>query len=133
VGIILGIALLVITVKLSRQFRMREEHALPWLMGGVVLVLVCLFVPLLKLLSWAMGSATPSTTLFAGSILFLLVQSFLYAGAVSRQKKQIQELGIALALLKVQHAPDAPSQKLHEASSKTASTDEGRAEQAGRQ
>jgi hypothetical protein len=98
VGVVLGVAMIWITVKLIRQFRLKEEHALPWLIGGVGIILFCLFMPLLKLFTWALGAGTPTTALFAASILFLLVQNLIYASALSRQKRQIQDLALTLAL-----------------------------------
>ena len=98
VGGIIGLALLAVTVRLIQQFRLKEEHALPWLAGGALLVLLCLFLPLLKLITGLIGAATPTTTLFAGCIVFLLVHGLYLTSTVSRHKKQIQQLVIELAL-----------------------------------
>lgn len=100
VGLVLGLILIIITMRMIKNFRLREEHALPWLAGGVFLVLLCLSVPVLKFFTMLIGAGSPTTALFAGCIFFLIVQSLALTSTVSRQKKQIQSLVIELALYK---------------------------------
>jgi hypothetical protein len=101
IGVIAGFMLIVITVSLLRKFHMREEHGLPWLIGGAALMLLSVFVPLLKLATRAMGAGTPTTALFAGCIFVLVVQSLVFSVSLSRLKKQIQDLTIELSLQQV--------------------------------
>jgi hypothetical protein len=98
VGVAVGIVLILLTISLLRRFRMKEEHGLPWLLGGAALVLFSLFPPLLKVVTLAMGAGTPATALFAGCILFLLTLNLLFSIVLSRLKRQVQTLAIELAI-----------------------------------
>lgn len=100
VGILVGAALIVITVRLMHKFRLREEHGLPWLAGGALLIVLCVFMPALRLFTRLIGAGSPTTALFAGSLFFLLVHNLYLTSVVSRQKKQIQDLAIEQAIVK---------------------------------
>lgn len=100
VGLLLGVILILITMRMIKNFKLKEEHALPWLAGGAFLVLLCFSLPVLKFFTKTIGAGAPTTALFAGALFFLIVQSLCLTSTVSRQKRQIQGLVIELALQK---------------------------------
>jgi hypothetical protein len=75
-----------------------RHDSLPWLIGGAILILFSLWIPLLRTFTLGLGAGAPVTALFAGVIIFLLIQNLLFSGALSRQTRQPQYLVIALAL-----------------------------------
>ncbi len=97
-GVVVGLALIMLTLRMIRRFHLKEEHALPWLFGGGILILFSVFTGLLKIFTHALGAGAPSTAVFLGCLLFLLVQSLIFSSVLSQQKRQIQNLAIALAL-----------------------------------
>ncbi|MCX8036457.1 MAG: DUF2304 domain-containing protein [Candidatus Sumerlaeia bacterium] len=97
-GVVVGLALIVLTLRMIRRFHLKEEHALPWLIGGGLLILFSVFTGLLKVFTYALGAGAPSTAIFVGCLFFLLVQSLIFSSVLSQQKRQIQNLAIALAL-----------------------------------
>jgi hypothetical protein len=100
IGIAVGIVLIVLTLQLIQKFHLKEEHGLPWLIGGAVLILLSASMPLLRAFTRALGAGAPATALFAGCIIFLLIQNLLFSRALSRQTHQTQCLAIEVALLR---------------------------------
>jgi hypothetical protein len=98
VGVAAGLALILLTIYLLRRFQIHEKHGLPWLLGGVTLVVFSFFVPLQRTVTEAIGAGTPITAMFGGCILFLIALNMLFSLSLSRQKKQIQQLAIELAI-----------------------------------
>jgi hypothetical protein len=103
-GVAIGVILIFFTISLLRKFQMKEEQGLPWLIGGAILVLLSLFPSLLRAVTFPLGVGTPATALFAGCILFLITQNLLFSLALSRQKRQIQDLAIEVAVERARQA-----------------------------
>ena len=98
VGIIGGLILIIYTFRLLHKFHIKENFAIIWLIGGSVLIISSLYLPLMKILSLMIGTGTPATTFFIMSIFFLLLQNLHLSVALSRQKKQIETLAVKYTL-----------------------------------
>jgi len=97
---VLGLALAGVAwiVYLVRGQRMREEHALLWLVllvGGAILVWVD---PLLVFVTTALGVDVPASALILVALFFLFVTSVWLTTEVSRQKQQLARLTILLSI-----------------------------------
>ena len=64
---------------------------------------------LVRLITWAVGAWTPSSTLFFLGLLFLLVVSLNYAVRLSGLRREMSTLAQELALLRVDRHPDDPA------------------------
>lgn len=72
IGLIVGIAILVILFELLRRRRMRERYALVWLAIGIGSVLIGVFPGLLTELTRAAGLVLPINLLFFVGLIVLL-------------------------------------------------------------
>ena len=73
VAIILAVAILVVILELVRRRKLREEYSLLWLVTGGFLLLLTLNYRLLTGLTKLIGAALPTSTLFFGGLVFLLL------------------------------------------------------------
>ena len=107
----MGIALKILTVMVGIVFicrifitlkekKLSAGQSLPWLLGGVSIILVGIFPSVLK---WAAGLLniwwTPALFLVAAIVLLIFI-CFNYAREISVMKMQITELTEQLAILK---------------------------------
>lgn len=86
-------------VRMMRRHRLREEHALLWLLGLVAGVAVMWCEPLLVALTRLLGVKVPASALMLTAIFFLLGVTAWLTTLVSVQKRQITDLIISVSIL----------------------------------
>lgn len=96
-GAILLLALCWI-VNMIRKRRLELKYALSWMTVIFLMLLVDIFPPILSVLSYCLGIATPVNTLFLLGFLFSLALLFVLTVIVSRQADKIRQLSQAVAL-----------------------------------
>lgn len=99
VAVALAVGLLLLVAELLRRRKLREEYAWLWLGTAGLLLLLSLRQELLYWLSLAIGSATSTSTLFFGGLLFLLAVTLQFSVRLSRLTHRHRILGQRLALL----------------------------------
>lgn len=97
-AVLLSIALLAI-IQMVRKRKLSLKYALSWMAVGILLLIVDLFPPILYLISYGFGIATPVNTLFVLGFCFSLILIFVLTVAASRMAERIRALSQRAALL----------------------------------
>ena len=91
-----------VVFEMVRRRLLRERYAILWLAAAFVLFLLASWTPLLRVLSNAIGIATPSNAFFVVAFAFLLLLVLHFSTVVSRLCDQTRVLAQRLALLEGQ-------------------------------
>ncbi|MDD2969145.1 MAG: DUF2304 domain-containing protein, partial [Lachnospiraceae bacterium] len=86
-------------IHMMRKRKLDIKYALSWMLMITVMLVVDLFPPILSLISYLFGIATPVNTLFFLGFIFSLVLIFVLTVSVSRLSERIRQLSQAMALL----------------------------------
>lgn len=92
----------VVTVALVRQRRLREEYSVLWLSTSLLMFVLVLRYDWLVKLTDVVGAALPTTTLFIGSIIFLVLIAVQFSMKLSRLADQVKNLAQENALLRAE-------------------------------
>lgn len=88
------------TVELVRKRRLREEYSVLWLTTSAVMFVLVLKYDWLVALTDLIGAALPTTTLFIGAIIFLILIAVQFSIKLSRLSDQMKDLVQENALLR---------------------------------
>jgi hypothetical protein len=99
-SIIVSLAVFLITIELVRKKRLREEYSLLWLSTSLMMIVLIVRYDWLLALTKFIGAVLPTTTLFLGSIIFLMLLSVQFSMRISRLSDQIKDLVQENALLR---------------------------------
>lgn len=99
---VIGLALLalLIVINLVRTRKLKEEYAILWLVTGVTLVLIPVFVDSVDAVSYALGIEYPPAFIFLIALLGITFILFQFSVAISRFSEQIKVLTQEVALLR---------------------------------
>jgi hypothetical protein len=101
-AILASVLIMFIVVELVRRRKLREEYSWLWLLtGGIIILLVVWYEPLV-FITHLIGAIAPTTTLFIFGLLFLMLISLHYSIQISKLSHQVKEMAQQLALLKGQ-------------------------------
>lgn len=89
-----------LTIDLVRKKRLREEYSLLWLGTSFVMIVLIIKYNWLLYLTNFIGAVLPTTTLFLGSILFLILIAVQFSIKISRLSNQVKDLVQENALLR---------------------------------
>ena len=89
-----------VTVAMVRQRRLREEYSVLWLATSVVMFVLVLRYDWLVALTNLIGAAVPTTTLFLGAIIFLLLIVMQFSIKLSDLADKVKNLAQENALLR---------------------------------
>lgn len=92
----------VLTIELVRTRRLREEYSVLWLGTSVIMFLLVLRYDWLVALTRLIGAALPTTTLFFGSIVFLMLLAVQFSIKLSKIAEQLKNLAQENALLRAE-------------------------------
>jgi hypothetical protein len=98
-GIIAAVFTLAVVVQMLRHRRLRERHAVWWLVGGLAALLVGLFPGLLEGAADLIGVTEPANLIFFISIAMLVLVCIQLSSELTRQETQIRTLAEDVALL----------------------------------
>jgi len=99
-SILVSLAVFFFTIDLVRKKRLREEYSLLWLGTSVMMLILIIRYDWLLALTRFIGAVLPTTTLFLGSILFLVLLSVQFSIKISRLSNQVKDLVQENALLR---------------------------------
>ena len=102
-AVLTSVIIFSIIIYLIKKGKLKEEYSWLWFLTGLVLVLLVLWYDLLLLLTFLIGAATPTTTLFLFGILFLLLFLLHFAVKMSRMTDQIRNLAQQVSLLEAEN------------------------------
>jgi len=97
-----SLSVFVVVVDMVRKRRLREEYSVLWLATSVVMFVLVLRYEWLVALTTLIGAGLPTTTLFLGSIIFLLLLSVQFCIKISRLTDQMKNLSQENALMKLE-------------------------------
>jgi hypothetical protein len=89
----------VITIDLVRKRRLREEYSVLWLVTSLLMFVLVLRYEWLVALTGFIGAGLPTTTLFIGSIIFLMLIAVQFSIKISSLTEQVKNLAQENALL----------------------------------
>lgn len=99
IAIAVSLGWLGLIVELVRRGRLREDHALLWLLTGVVLLLFSLFEGALRFIADLIGVVYAPSILFGVGMMFAVVILLFQGITLSRLQTQNKELAQEIALL----------------------------------
>lgn len=103
-SILVSLAVFFFTIDLVRKKRLREEYSLLWLGTSVLMIVLIIRYEWLLALTKVIGAVLPTTTLFLGSILFLILLSVQFSIKISALSNQVKDLVQENALLRYEFA-----------------------------
>jgi len=98
--IIICIFIFTYILDLVRRRRLREEYSWLWLLTSVVLFLLVIKYSWLMVLSRIIGVVIPTSTLFLGALIFLMVLSVQFSVRISNLTNLVKNLVQENALLR---------------------------------
>jgi len=103
-SILVSLGVFFFTIDLVRKKRLREEYSLLWLGTSVLMIVLIIRYEWLLALTRLIGAVLPTTTLFLGSILFLILMSVQFSMKISSLSNQVKDLVQENALLRYEFA-----------------------------
>lgn len=101
-ALIVCCVIFLLTVDLVRKRRLHEEYSVLWLVTSVVMFLLVLHYEWLVALTSLIGAALPTTTLFLGSIIFLMLIVMQFSLKLSELSDKVKNLAQENALLRAE-------------------------------
>ena len=95
-----SLAVFIFTIELVRKKRLREEYSLLWLVTSLLMIVLIIKYDWLITLTNLIGAVLPTTTLFLGSILFLVLLAVQFSIKISKLSDQVKDLVQENALLR---------------------------------
>lgn len=100
-AIVLSVALLLITVELIRRNRLREDYALLWLAGGLIMLVLALWPGSVKLLAELTGTVYPPSAIFVAAIVTTIWLLLHFSVIVSTLTARMIKLSQRIAILEM--------------------------------
>jgi hypothetical protein len=106
-SILISVIVFILTIDLVRKKRLKEEYSLLWLATSSAMIILILRYDWLLALTRLIGAVLPTTTLFLGSILFLVLLSVQFSIKISKLSDQVKDLVQENALLRYEFEKSA--------------------------
>lgn len=101
-ALMLSLVVFAFTINLVRRKKLREEYSTLWLATSAIMFLLVLRYDWLVTLTEAIGAVLPTTTLFIGSIVFLMLIAVQFSMKISTLTDQVKNLSQDNALLRAE-------------------------------
>jgi len=92
----------IFAIEMVRKRRLREEYSVLWLATSLGMFVLILKYDWLVALTHFIGAVLPTTTLFLGSIIFLVLIAVQFSIKLSRLSDQVKSLAQENALLRTE-------------------------------
>jgi len=99
-ALIVCLLVFIFTIDMVRRRRLREEYSVLWLATSIVMFVLVIRYDWLEALTRFIGAGLPTSTLFMGSIIFLMLISVQFSIKISRLTNQVKDLAQDNALLR---------------------------------
>jgi hypothetical protein len=93
---------LVVVIDLLRRRRLRERHAIWWLVAGVLALLISLFPPALEWAASLVGIEVPVNLVFFVSIAVLVLVAIQHSVELTQLESKTRDLAERMALLELE-------------------------------
>lgn len=101
-ALVLSAMVFMLTFEMVRKRRLREEYSVLWLGTSLIMFVLVLRYEWLVALTRLVGAALPTTTLFLGAIVFLMLLGVQFSIKLSRLSDQMKNLAQENALLRAE-------------------------------
>jgi len=91
-AIIVCIGVVFFIIDMVRRRSLREEYSVLWLTTSVIMFVLVLKYDWLETITKFIGAGLPTTTLFIGSIVFLMLISVQFSIKISKLTNQVKDL-----------------------------------------
>lgn len=108
VGPLLALALLVMVLTALLQKRLRERHALWWVIGAVLALALSVFPGLLETVSHALGIAVPLNFVFILAIAVIFLVNLQQSAELTRLEEKVRTLAEHVADLEMADVAEKP-------------------------
>lgn len=112
-GILAALLVLGIIIEMLRRGSLRERHAVWWLLGGTIALIVGVFPIVLDEMARLLGVAVPTNLVFFASITVLFLAHLQHSAELTRLEEKTRTLAEQVAMLDL---------RLREAEGRSAST-----------
>ncbi len=99
-ALIISAIIFFVTVEMVRRRKLREEYSVLWLATSIIMFVLVLKYDWLVYLTNLIGAVLPTTTLFIGSIMFLMLIAIQFSIKLSSLSDHVKNLAQENALLK---------------------------------
>ena len=100
-GIAAALATLIVVIEMMRRRRLRERHAIWWLIAGILALIVGVFPATLAWASAVVGVAVPTNLIFFVSVAILFLVCIQSSSELTRLEAQTRLLAERSALLEL--------------------------------
>lgn len=101
VGIVAASLTLVVVAEMLRRRKLRERHAVWWVLAGLVALVVAVFPGLLTAASQALGVEVPSNLVFFASIAVLFLVCIQHSAELTSVEDKMRNVAEHAALLEL--------------------------------
>ena len=101
-ALIVSMVVFVFVIEMVRRRRLREEYSVLWLATSLAMFVLVLRYEWLEALTTLIGAGLVTTTLFIGSLIFLMLLSVQFCIKISRLTDQVKNLSQENALMKLE-------------------------------
>ncbi|WP_417562176.1 DUF2304 domain-containing protein [Microbacterium sp.] len=98
-GILAAVLVLVAIIELMRRGTLRERHALWWMVGGILALVIAVFPQVLRWASHLLGIVIPINLIFFIGIGLLFLVSLQYGAELTRAEDKMRTLAEQTAFL----------------------------------
>jgi len=102
VGPLLALALLVLVITALLQKRLRERHALWWVIGTIIALVLSIFPGLLTSISHALGISVPLNLVFIFAITVIFLVNLQQSAELTQLEEKVRTLTEHIAALEMQ-------------------------------
>ena len=101
-AILISIGVLLFIIEMVRRKKLREEYSVLWLTTSTLMIVLVVKYNWLVWLTNLIGGALPTTTLFLGSIIFLMLIAVQFSIKLSKLTDQVKNLAQENSLLRAE-------------------------------
>jgi hypothetical protein len=101
-ALLVSLAVFAVTIEMVRKRRLREEYSVLWLTTSFLMFVLVVKYDWLVALTALVGAGLPTTTLFIGSLVFLMLISVQFSIKISKLTDQVKNLAQDNALLRAE-------------------------------
>lgn len=101
-ALLISLLVFVFTIDMVRKRRLREEYSVLWLTTSLTMFVLVIRYDWLVAVTSFIGAALPTTTLFIGSVIFLMLIAVQFSIKISRLTDQVKNLAQENALLRAE-------------------------------
>jgi hypothetical protein len=104
-GIVAALLVLIAVFELLRHRRLRERHAIWWIVAGILALIIGVFPQIVDAVASALGVALPSNLVFFVSIALLFLVSLQHSSELTTLEDKVRTLAERVATIEM-HADD---------------------------